>query len=142
MKYSQKGVMLLEAMIAILIFSMGILAIIGMQARSIALVSDSMFRSQASFLTNEIIGQIWVNRVASNNAATNNVVNFAYPGGSAPELAAWITKVHAELPGSEANPPTIAVVTATNTVTVTVRWQPPSSTTVHSLVSVVQVSNP
>jgi type IV pilus assembly protein PilV len=141
MKNSQKGVMLLEAMIAILIFSMGILAIIGMQARSIALVSDSMYRSQASFLANEIIGQIWVSRVVAATPTTSNLPNFIYPGGSAPELATWLAKVNAELPGSAANPPVITV-DATNTVTVTINWKPPDSLTVHRLVSVVQVSNP
>jgi type IV pilus assembly protein PilV len=138
MNKSQQGAMLLEALIGILIFSMGILAIIGMQARAVAFVSDSMYRSQASFLANEIIGQIWVNRGVTNL----NVQNFVYPGGTAPQLATWIAKVNAELPGTAANPPTIAVNVATNTVTVQLNWQPPSATTVHNLVTIVQVSDP
>jgi type IV pilus assembly protein PilV len=138
MKNSQQGAMLLEAMIGILIFSMGILGIVGMQARAITFVSDAMYRSQASFLANEIIGQIWVNR----GVAGNNVGNFAFPGGNAQQLATWIAKVNAELPGTAANPPTIAVIPATNTVTVQINWQPRAAATLHNLVTIVQVSDP
>ena len=42
--------MLLEALIAILIFSMGILALMGMQATAINTVSESKYRSNAGFL--------------------------------------------------------------------------------------------
>jgi type IV pilus assembly protein PilV len=135
MKKSQQGVMLLEAMIGILIFSMGILAIIGMQARSIASVSDAMYRSQASFLADEIIGQMWVDRGVS----LANLANYAYPPGGAPALATWVAKLQTELPQGAA---TIAANTATGFVTVTVTWQPPNVATPHSLTAVAQITDP
>ena len=52
--------MLLEAFIAILIFSMGILAIVGMQASAVKTSADAKYRSEASLLANELIGQMWV----------------------------------------------------------------------------------
>ncbi len=134
MKKSQHGVMLLEAMIAILIFSMGILAIIGMQARSIAFVSDAMYRSQASFLANEIIGSLWVDRA--------NMATYVYPGGGAAAVTTWVAKVANELPGTAANPPTIAADPATGLVTITIRWQPPNVPTPHNLIAVAQIKDP
>lgn len=55
----QAGVMLLEALIAILVFSFGILAIVGLQASAIKSTSDAKFRADAAFLANQILGVIW-----------------------------------------------------------------------------------
>ncbi|MEE8253990.1 MAG: hypothetical protein V3S58_00090, partial [Nitrosomonadaceae bacterium] len=57
LRKEQRGAMLLEALIAILIFSMGILALMGMQVTAINTVSESKYRSDAGFLANRIIGQ-------------------------------------------------------------------------------------
>ena len=59
---SQNGVILIEALIGILIFSIGILALIGMQAAAMKNTTDAKYRSEAAFLANQIIGQMWVDR--------------------------------------------------------------------------------
>ena len=56
----QKGVMLLEGLIAILVFSLGILAMVGMQAASIGHTTQAKYRTDASFLANKLIAQMWV----------------------------------------------------------------------------------
>ncbi len=133
---SQKGVMLLEALIAMLIFSIGILALIAMQGRAVAYSTDAKLRSDASFLANEIISQVWVDRA--------NLANYALPGGSSPEVVAWVAKVNAAMPGSTlaGNAPTIAVDTATGAIDVTIRWQLPSGEGTRSYRSLGLVSNP
>ncbi|MDR0378644.1 MAG: hypothetical protein LBI62_01610 [Candidatus Accumulibacter sp.] len=55
----QSGVMLLEALIAILIFSLGILTVIGIQATSIRMASDAQLRSKAALLADRLVGQMW-----------------------------------------------------------------------------------
>lgn len=55
----QGGVMLLEALIAILIFSLGILSLVALQATSIQLTSDAKYRTDASLLANKLLGQMW-----------------------------------------------------------------------------------
>jgi type IV pilus assembly protein PilV len=52
--------MLLEALIAILIFSLGILSLVALQATSIQLTSDAKYRTDATLLANRLIGQMWV----------------------------------------------------------------------------------
>lgn len=131
---SQKGVMLLEAMISILIFSLGILALIGLQARAINSVSDASYRSQAAFFADQIIGQIWIDRT--------NMANYSLPAGTAPALNAWLARVNNALPGTVANPPQISVNAATGQVTVTVNWQPPGAGAPHSQTATAQVANP
>lgn len=58
-KSAQQGVVLLEALVAILIFSMGVLALVGLQAAMIKNTSDSKFRSEASFIAQQRIGMMW-----------------------------------------------------------------------------------
>ena len=61
----QQGVMLLEALVAILIFSIGILAIVGMQASAVRAVTDSRSRSEASFFANQLIALRAVKNLAT-----------------------------------------------------------------------------
>jgi type IV pilus assembly protein PilV len=53
--------MLLEALIAILIFSLGILTVVGIQATSIKMAADAQLRTKAALLANRLIGQMWAN---------------------------------------------------------------------------------
>lgn len=128
----QQGFLLLDGLIAILIFSMGILALVGMQATSIKHVSDAKFRVDASYLANQVIGQMWVD----DNAALAS--NYNSPSGT--RYVAWRTEVQSALPGASvvANYPTIAV-DANNVATVTVYWQPSPASPVHNFVAIAQV---
>lgn len=112
----QTGVMLLEALIALLIFSLGILAIVGMQATAIQDMGEAKYRSDAAFLTNQILADMWSN--------SPQLANYSFAGAGAPPalLMNWLSTVQNRLPGATAYPP-IITVGANNTVTVTVRWQ-------------------
>jgi type IV pilus assembly protein PilV len=130
--------MLLEALIAILIFSVGILALVAMQAQSIGYTAEAKYRSEAAFLANEILSRIWVDRAA--------IANYAFPGGTAADLAVWAAKVNTSLPGAAANPPTIVVNppagTVPATVTVTIFWQPPGADARRNYSSIAVITNP
>jgi len=138
----QGGATLLEAMVGILIFSLGILALVGMQALAIKQVNDAKYRADASFFANQLIGEMWVNRA-------NLDTNFAYPGTGTPPaaLANWIAAVESGLPGIDAgaNRPQVTVVPgaiANNwTVTVTVFWKPPAATAAHRHVTMAYINN-
>jgi len=130
----QRGATLLEAMVGILIFSLGILALVGMQALAIKQVNDAKYRADASFFANQIIGEMWVNRT--------NLATYAYDGSGSPPspLTNWVTSVENGLPGitATANQPTVTV--AGTTVTVTVSWQPPAATTPHSHITIAYIN--
>jgi type IV pilus assembly protein PilV len=117
----QAGVMLLEALLAMLIFSIGILAIVGMQATALQDLGEAKYRSDASFLANQVVADMWSN--------SSKIADYQYGGGGVPPqvIEAWVDSVQAKLPGASNFPPIIDVVhnAATNmyTVTVTVRWQ-------------------
>lgn len=117
----QQGVMLIEALIGLLIFSLGILALIGMQAVAMQYTIDAKYRSEASFLANQIVGVMWTDRA--------NLANYDTSSGSGSTLrTSWISQVQLTLPqATGSNVPEIDVVGTQ--VTVTLRWLRPGDTT-------------
>ena len=63
--------MLLEALIAILLFSMGVLAIVGLQATMVKNVADSKYRADAGYIAQQVIGQMWLLDADDPNYGTN-----------------------------------------------------------------------
>jgi type IV pilus assembly protein PilV len=147
MRSKQEGVMLLEALIGILIFSLGVLALVAMQAVSISSVSNARYRTEASFLANDILGSAWIDRGLLGTGASLDA--FRYPGGSASALNAWVQKVQATLPGSDVYPPTIEVVNpvapaagSARQITVTLQWRAPDAVMTSRHVAVGFISDP
>ncbi len=124
----QSGVMLLEALVAILVFALGVLALVGLQSLSIKQSSEAKYRADAVLLANELIGQMWV---TDRSFAT---LDGQFKTGQ-PAYQAWLNRITANntLPGVAANPPDVAVaqvagtaVPPSNRVTVTVSWKAPN----------------
>jgi type IV pilus assembly protein PilV len=69
---SQRGVFLLEVLIAIVIFAIGILAMISMQAVSIAAQNDSQYRAEAEHLIDQLTSQMRM--AVAHDTTTGNVV--------------------------------------------------------------------
>lgn len=106
----QAGFSLIEGLISIALFSFGVLAIMGMQAQGIKHAGESKYRTDASFLANQLVGQMW-----SDRANLASYANAAY----APR-ASWNQNISATLPSGVG-----AVLVNLTQVTVTVTWQAP-----------------
>ena len=80
----QQGVFLLEALIAILIFSFGILGLVGMQSKAISAQSDAQYRIEAANYADKILGQIWsgVDRTTKANFDASLATYLHQPGGT------------------------------------------------------------
>jgi len=146
---NQSGVMLLEALIGILIFSIGILALLAMQATGMRVTIDAKYRSEASFLANEIIGTMWVDRAGVAATPPTYVTSGASPADCSgtpplPNVCGWIARVKARLPMDGTTPantePEIAI--AGREVIVTVRWLRPGDTTVSNHTTTAQINDP
>lgn len=59
-KHSQQGAVLLESLLAVLIFSLGVLALAGLQSAMIKNTDDAKYRAEAAFLAQEVISEIWL----------------------------------------------------------------------------------
>lgn len=122
---SQSGIALLEALIAILIFSMGVIALVGMQAAMINNTSGSKYRADASFLVQQRLGEIW--------ADPTHLSNFSEPSASPTDISALIpngqrTTTIMLTPAVSPTPPG----PPTGQVRVTVTWQAPGDASVHT----------
>lgn len=155
----QAGISLIESLIALLVFSIGTLAFIGIYARSISTTADTQFRIEASNYANEVLQAInatvardadgVVVATALNTYAHTSVGNecvlegddLAWNGPtSVPEAVRdWYCRIQlsaAALPGSrETAAQSIAVdstPTAFNRVTVRLSWTVPSDGVRHT----------
>lgn len=134
LRQRQHGVALLEALVGILIFSIGILAIMALQAQAIRNTVEAKYRNEAAYLANQVIGQMWVDRA--------NLTDYDTTAGANGNMTGWRTRVAATLPGitvGATNSPTIAV--AGNQVTVTIFWKMPGSDSVTRQLAVVAQIN-
>lgn len=135
MKKTSKGFSLIEVLVAMTIFSVGVLGLMGMYARSVTGYADSKYRTDAALLADGLISDIWVNRA--------NMASYAYSGGTASAaVQAWLNDVKTTLPKGNA---TIAVGGTPVQVQVTVTWQPPDAVAtgqVHQHVEVATIQNP
>jgi type IV pilus assembly protein PilV len=141
----QRGVFLLEALIGILIFSLGILTLVAMQAAAISAQSDSQYRTEVSKRAEQVTNQIWLNVNRTNAASiqaslatfahheTGSTGSCAYSGTASTNavVTAWLTTLTSgatALPGTTSAMVQIAIDTtaaAYNKVTVTICWQAP-----------------
>ena len=86
----QSGSFLLEALIAILIVSLGVLGIVGLYARSMQNVDDSKYRGEAALLASTLIGQMWVSD--PDNAALTANYDSGSGGPGYTEFAALVAQ--------------------------------------------------
>jgi len=135
---TQTGSMILEALISILIFSIGILALVGMQATAVNNAGDAKYRSSAGFLANEMVGAVWAARQINPLAQASNVSafipdpSFACSNCSASGVGnsttnSWANNVAKALPIAT----TSITITAGTIVTITIGWQAPNDAVAH-----------
>jgi type IV pilus assembly protein PilV len=137
---AEHGVILLEALIGILIFAIGVLAVVGLQAMSIKNTAEAKYRTDAALLANELISDIWI---TSKSLASMQGL-YSSPGGTTYQT--WAANVQNQMPGIPASVslPTVAVTqggaspTAIQ-VAVTINWQAPGQTA-HSYTTVTQLN--
>jgi type IV pilus assembly protein PilV len=147
---SQSGSVLLEALFAILLFSVGVIALVALQAISIKNSIDAKYRSDASYLANQIVAQMWLDRSNLDNYAHyTGGTGCAFSGTASSDVSpwvspvtAWVTQVVSLLPGAAANKTQILVATvgATRQVKVTVCWKGPQETVTHNYALTAQIN--
>ena len=88
----QGGVVLIEALLGILIFSIGILALIGMQSVAVKNTIDARYRTEAAYLATQMTSQIRLDYGNKDSYADSNTGNYA-------PRTTWRNLVEATLPG-------------------------------------------
>lgn len=164
---AQGGFLLIEALIAILIFSLGILGMVAMGGAAVGAQSDARFRNDAAALADEIANRMAVD--APRNLASVPGPDLVLAGSLAayqyqpitgatpctfsgvksalPTVTNWIDLVRADgpgahrLPGATADTAQIAVDSTAgfNQVSITICWQGPNDSAQrrHTLVTYI-----
>lgn len=119
---SQRGVMLIEALIAILIFSVGILGIVGLQATAVKQSTDARYRAEAAQLVEQLVGEMW-----TSDRTTTNLQTQFNTGGVA--YTTWYNQVAALLPGvsnsADSDTKPMVNVDGDGIVTINIFWRQP-----------------
>lgn len=107
----QRGMMLLEVMIGILIFAVGVLGMVKLRAVSTANSVNSEDRTMAALLANDLISELWVTRSAS----------------APPDYAAWQKRIWDPATNTGALPGGTGTLTngtgaSANVATITITW--------------------
>lgn len=124
------GSVLLEALLAVVLFSIGLIALLMLLAASIREDSAARYRAQAALLMDEAVASMWA------GDRTTLASRFG-PAGA--DFLAWSARVQSQLPGASAYPPAVQVATD-NTVTLTVQWKAGADPAgVHRLLSVTRI---
>lgn len=138
--------MLIEALVGILIFSVGILAMVMMQAQAISAQSDAQYRIEAANYANQLASTLWLNTPRNNGVVdASSIASFDHQttttstwctfSGSASTnslVTAWIAKVSnasSGLPGTQPGMLSIATDTTSggyNKVTIQLCWKSPN----------------
>lgn len=142
---AQTGSALMEALVAIVVFSFGILGLLGLQAASIKNNGDAKYRSDASYFANQIVAQMWIDR--------SNIDAYAHKGAGAvcaftgaasgnANVMGWISEMSSVLPDASSSKTQIQVVTVANTkqVKVTVCWKTPQDSAAHNFVTTARIN--
>ena len=93
---TQRGGFLLEALVGILIFTLGVLGLFAMQARAIGYSSDVQYRGEAAYMANAYLSKMWA------DGRGNLTARYDDPGET--EYDALQAAIFARLPGAAAIP--------------------------------------
>ena len=102
----QRGSFIIESLISIVIFAVGLISMIGLATQALNQVTQTKARNDASYLAGELVGEMWVSASAPNAFNT----------------AAWSARVASTLPSG------LATVTVTGTqVDISITWADPKN---------------
>lgn len=99
----QGGSFILEALIGLVLFATGIIALMGMAAQAVNDVGQSKYRNDASDLAQELVGEMWI------SAATPDAF----------DLSTWESRVQSRLPAGD---DTVTVRADGITVDIEITW--------------------
>jgi type IV pilus assembly protein PilV len=110
---AQRGVALLECLIALLVFSFGVLGIAGLEARAINFSVDSEDRNRAALFASEIASNMWLSGTVTVTAPALAALQVSVSDPTKTGLPNGVVTI-------------VPVVGTTNSADIAISWKPPS----------------
>jgi type IV pilus assembly protein PilV len=132
----QAGIALIEALVAVVLLGVGLLGIIGLQARSYSALSDTGMRAEATIAADKLLGTM-----AADQA---NLAAYALAAGATagPRIAPWVLETQKQIPGAAIK---VALAPAAGTsrtrVTITISWARKANTASNQHVITSYIAN-
>jgi len=113
----QKGIALIEALVAVVLLGVGLLGIIGLQARSYSALADTSMRAEATMAADKLLGAMAADQ------ANMGAYALAMDGTPSSRLAPWCEDTRRQIPGAGIKVEVAQVAGTTRTrVTITIAW--------------------
>jgi type IV pilus assembly protein PilV len=114
---------MIELLVALVIFAFGTLGLAGLQTQALAFSQGSLYRSQATALTDDILDRMRTDRTNAKGGAWNTALNETAASIASPvtiariDIKDWKDQVEALLPAGQAS-----IAVNAGVVTVTLQW--------------------
>ncbi len=129
------GSALIESLLAVLVFSVGLLSLLALLTATLKESDNARYRSEASLLATDLVSRMW-----SGERSLQSLRQRFTP--AADEYQRWLERVRSTLPGitDNQNLPEL-LIDDERTIRLTLRWQIPSDTQQHQLVVVTRLTD-
>ncbi len=132
---------MIEILVSLLVVAFGVLALVSLQATAVRMSTDARDRGAATFLADQLLGQLLISNPADIGAFEHNPNGTTCNPTSAPStntvVAAWLAEVRRQLPNAATTAQQVIVRNASQgDVDVVICWKRGSdaSETAHSLI--------
>ncbi|MBA4176328.1 MAG: type IV pilus modification protein PilV [Leptothrix sp. (in: Bacteria)] len=124
----QAGFTMIEVLVSLLVFSLGVLALVSIQGTAARMATDARDRATATFLADQLLARMLIAdpATAASFAHRATGTTACAPSGASSGNAivtGWLTEVERQLPGASADVQQIVVQAGTGQVTVRLCWQ-------------------
>lgn len=117
----QKGTSLIEALVAMVVLSLGLLGLAGLQLNAMKTAQGAHLRAQAAEHAYDMIDRMRADRDNARSGKYKITIAASAPNGetlAAKEIASWLALVASTLPDGDAS----IAMPDTQTVTITIQW--------------------
>jgi len=109
--HREAGFVIIDVLMAILLFSVGVLGLMGLQGAMTKTQLEGKVRADASYLSNELVAQIWSDTININSYSESGCEGYA-------PCNTWQSKVASTLPGGAGE----VTTNSSGDVTITITW--------------------